>query len=474
MKTLFKKSLLVLMVMFIAVISLGVTNKVVAAEFVETSFGEGKLFITSTFEGAKCYLPATTTSSGPSYKTFNDVSEIGEEHLWTITIVGSNYYIQNSEGKYLYTTNTNNGVRVGDTQHAWKYDASANSFQDTSTSRYLGVYNASNWRCYTTVNQSNYKESSTSFVFYKLNEDSANDPVLDNVKTSLDLIESKMSIAYKYTQTQEEFSGTFLDTITFDNTAKRTMFTTEQQVWVENGITVTNDKGDSTSNVGDYSNPARFYKSSSLKVESEKAFNTLEFTCSSSDYAGVLKNSITVSGATVTTNNSVVTVTLEVATNSFVIDSLSGGQVRMNSVTISGKVDSVLIDTFNEVDFRFKCGVDLALSSIENIDSWGIQISAGGSNRSYDSDSEYYSNDSSCHFVVVSLGDVLNNKSRLITEFTVRAFVVYDGTTYYSSLDKTYSVVSIIQEYYNNGSEETKAKVLPLYTILVEKGLISE
>ena len=50
-------------------------------------------------------------------------------------------------------------------------------------------------------------------------------------------------------------------TIDLNNADNRVSFTTEQQVWRANGITVTNDKGSSTSNVGDYTAPARFYKS---------------------------------------------------------------------------------------------------------------------------------------------------------------------------------------------------------------------
>ena len=122
--------------------------------------------------------------------------------------------------------------------------------------------------------------------------------------------------------------------ISFDDKAKRTSYSTSQQVWVENGITVTNDKSASTSNVGDYSNPARFYKSSSLKVESETEFTTLIFTCGSTTYATALQASIAVSGASVAVNGSVVTITLSAATTSFVIDSLTGGQVRVASIEV--------------------------------------------------------------------------------------------------------------------------------------------
>lgn len=171
MKSIFKKSLAFMMVMFLAVLALSFNNKVKAAsKYVETSFGEGKILITTTFDGSTYYLPAATSpSAGPSAIAFTNVDEIGEENLWTITATGSNYYIQNSEGKYLYTTSTNNGVRVNTTANAWAYDSTNNSFKDTKTSRYLGIYNASNWRCYTSVTQSNYKESSTSFKFYKVN-----------------------------------------------------------------------------------------------------------------------------------------------------------------------------------------------------------------------------------------------------------------------------------------------------------------
>ena len=81
-------------------------------------------------------------------------------------------------------------------------------------------------------------------------------------------------------------------TITFDDTAKRYVFTTEQQVWFENNVLVTNDKGSSTSNVADYANPARFYKNSTLTVE-YPGMTRIDFTCNSATYATNLQNSIT-------------------------------------------------------------------------------------------------------------------------------------------------------------------------------------
>ena len=125
-------------------------------------------------------------------------------------------------------------------------------------------------------------------------------------------------------------------TLSFANKAQRTTLTTSQQVWEQNGIKLTNDKGSSTSNVADYVNPARFYKSSKITVEAPGAIKSIKFTCNSSSYASAMKSSIgTVSGATVTASGSDVTVSFTEATSEkFVVASLTGGQVRMNSLTV--------------------------------------------------------------------------------------------------------------------------------------------
>ncbi len=120
-------------------------------------------------------------------------------------------------------------------------------------------------------------------------------------------------------------------TLSFADTANRTVFTTSQQVWEQNGIKLTNDKGSSTSPVGDYSAPARFYKNSKITVE-YAGMTKIEFTCNNSTYATALKSSIT--SGNVSVSGSVVTVTLDAAADSYVVSALSGGQVRMDSVTV--------------------------------------------------------------------------------------------------------------------------------------------
>ena len=120
-------------------------------------------------------------------------------------------------------------------------------------------------------------------------------------------------------------------TLSFADKANRTTFTTSQQVWEQNGVKLINDKGSSTSNVADYAAPARFYKSSKITVE-YAGMTKIEFTCNNGSYATALKSSITT--GTVSVNGSVVTVVLPAAADSYVISSLTGGQVRMDSLTV--------------------------------------------------------------------------------------------------------------------------------------------
>ncbi len=123
-------------------------------------------------------------------------------------------------------------------------------------------------------------------------------------------------------------------TITFDSKSKRTSYSVTQQVWAENGITVTNDKASSTTNVGDYANPARFYKGSSLTVAYTQNIEKVIFTCTTyqdKDYPADLKASIT--SGTVTVDGLVVTVTLATPATSYTINKLAG-QVRIASIEV--------------------------------------------------------------------------------------------------------------------------------------------
>ena len=123
-------------------------------------------------------------------------------------------------------------------------------------------------------------------------------------------------------------------TISFANTSQRTERNNNKQVWKNDGITLTNEKN-TGDNVTNNTNPVRFLKNQKLIIEASGAIKSITFVCNSSNYATNLKNSIgTVSGATVSTSNSNVTVEFTNATASKFEINLSA-EVRLNSLSVT-------------------------------------------------------------------------------------------------------------------------------------------
>ena len=105
-------------------------------------------------------------------------------------------------------------------------------------------------------------------------------------------------------------------------------------MWQQNGITVTNEKTDGSSEIVDYSNPARFYKYSKLTIACS-GMKTLVVNCRYEDNAqALLTVANAMSGVTASINGTVVTIQLSAAADSFVIDSLSAGKVFVYDITI--------------------------------------------------------------------------------------------------------------------------------------------
>ena len=71
--------------------------------------------------------------------------------VWNVANADGNItiYPKGETTKWLYTTNTNNGVRVGTNDNkTFVVDPEFGYLKNTRTNRYLGVYDNSDWRCY--------------------------------------------------------------------------------------------------------------------------------------------------------------------------------------------------------------------------------------------------------------------------------------------------------------------------------------
>ena len=91
---------------------------------------------------------------------------ISDNIKWNVSgnaIEGYTFYPNGSTASWLYCTAANNGVRVG-TNANKAFKIQDEYLYNSATSRYIGVYNKADWRCYTSINN-NIKDQT--FTFYK-------------------------------------------------------------------------------------------------------------------------------------------------------------------------------------------------------------------------------------------------------------------------------------------------------------------
>ena len=110
---------------------------------------------------------AVTVSEGIITSTVTDSIK------WNVSVSDSSYtfYPDGDNENWLYCTNTNNGVRVGTNENsAFTLDAESGYLKHTGTSRYVGVYNSQDWRCYTSAGGNIANQT---FKFYKFESNSS-------------------------------------------------------------------------------------------------------------------------------------------------------------------------------------------------------------------------------------------------------------------------------------------------------------
>ena len=110
----------------------------------------------------------------------------------------------------------------------------------------------------------------------------------------------------------------------------RTERTNEKQVWTSNGITVTGTKASSTSNVGDYAAPARFYMGSNLKIEYTEEITKIVIETSGDKCYGAGE---TLEGATLTVSGSLMIIELDTPATSYEIVGLVT-QIRVSNLYV--------------------------------------------------------------------------------------------------------------------------------------------
>jgi len=178
-KITYLKSLLLLCALIVGSGTSWAADKWVKTDPADLKTGDVVVIVDQTSARAMSNDNGTSSAPAATEVTLNDdkseiTSSVAGNLQWVVTVTDGSYQFEEAgTEKYLYCTNTNNGVRVGTNENnafTIKHDDAENAdfLYNTATSRYLGVYNSQDWRCYTSIN-SNIKTTVT--AFYKKTSD---------------------------------------------------------------------------------------------------------------------------------------------------------------------------------------------------------------------------------------------------------------------------------------------------------------
>ena len=126
---------------------------------------------------------------------------------------------------------------------------------------------------------------------------------------------------------------------------------------------------------------------------------------------------------------------------------------------------------YSNSNFAFKFTIDATVANIADITAYGIKVSAGGKDVYYNEENAIsWTEENGKIYVIVELGDIINDTAKLETVFTVTAYVEVDGEILTSKNSTSHSVASIVAYYVDNlGINE----ITHLYDFLAdEHGLI--
>jgi len=266
------------------------------ADSLQTVKSTYKLNITGTGFAGPDNAGVTEPTAGTAYKLymdkngtrlyFNGQTESAEVNFRLATTINKaeavNVYLENVSGGYrlyFYSGNVKTYIRVYErTDGDPGYGKGSLELVTSAPSEVLSMDKATGTLVYTADDGENayymgtYKDYTTFSVSnaYYITGENAGNVDMTQFPARLEQVDGSTVIPTepKPTDPQPTVPGSeSVVKISFADTSSRVSFNAEQQVWKQNGITVTNDKDASSSNVGDYSNPARFYKNSTLTIQ---------------------------------------------------------------------------------------------------------------------------------------------------------------------------------------------------------------
>lgn len=181
-------------------------------------------------------------------------------------------------------------------------------------------------------------EYATKYV-YKINDGKETETTATSVQLSKGqkIIVKAIGDGENYLDSNFSAARAYIDSklaasLSFADEANLTSQDSNSQIWTQNGITFTNEKADSTTDVSNNFNPVRLYKDSAIKVEYEGIVKIV-FHCNTLSYATALNSSFTRTSITHSVDGKDVIVKFNVQVDSFDVETLSA-QVRLDSIDV--------------------------------------------------------------------------------------------------------------------------------------------
>ena len=283
------------------------------------------------------------------------------------------------------------------------------------------------------------------------------------------------SLGFDYSLTYEEQEvnsvvNEYTATLSFANIANRTAYSTTSQVWSQNGIALTNDKGSSSNDVNDSYNPVRLYKNSTITIaldNSEGKITKIIF----NDVSGYKVNTSadTIGVATVNDDGATVVTVNEQSQSSSITFTASANQLRLTSITVTyevkteGTVTEEVVKNalFDNISILFGATVETSLFETFASVKAGVMFSSGNTldvENAVKKEVETLVENNGVYSVgavleVFADGEVVTDgtKERLSKNVTAAVYFVLDGETVILE-PKTYSVETMVDHYVTNAA----------------------
>ena len=274
-------------------------------------------------------------------------SEVSDDIKWTVSGSADGYvfYPSRNKSNWLYCTNSNSGVRVGTNDNKlFKIDENG-YLVNTATSRYISVYNSTDWRCYGNTNNNPQVIS----FYVKQGGSSASDKTLSSISVTAPT-KTTYTVGETFDETGMVVTATYSDNSTADVTTSATVSSPDMTTAGNKTVTVSYTEDDITTT-----------DTFSITVNAASGETTTEVKFEPNEFSG---QGTSGSGSSITKTKDGITFSCDKGYGTTQIRCYSGGNITVAAE--SGKTIKSISFTFSG---SYTGGLETSYTNL-NINTW--------------------------------------------------------------------------------------------------------